>query len=105
MRTVMTLPALLTAPHEARQFVHETLEAWHAETDLPEAELIVSELVTNAVRHEGAPLTVALTVSVTGVWIDVADEETQERVPRLIAAQHAAETGRGLTIVDSLAEE
>jgi anti-sigma regulatory factor (Ser/Thr protein kinase) len=104
MRTTMTLPTRPAAVHDARAFVHDTFGDWHVPVDLEDAELVVSELVTNAMRYEAGELTVALTSNAAGVWIDVTDGDTRESVPRLVAVQHAAESGRSLTIVDSLAE-
>jgi hypothetical protein len=104
MRSELTLPTQPSAARDARQFVLETLGGWDVETDVHDAELIVSELVTSAARFEGQDLTVSVTWNSAGVWIDVVDGDTRTRVPRLVAAQHAFETGRALTIVDSLAE-
>lgn len=104
MRSEVTLPTQPSAARDARQFVHDTLDTWQVETDVHDAELIVSELVTSAARFEGQDLTVSVTWNSAGVWIDVVDADTRTRVPRLVAAQHAFETGRALTIVDSLAE-
>jgi hypothetical protein len=104
MRSVMTLPAQPVSAHDARQFVHETLDKWHAQTDVGEAELVVSELVASASRSSGPNVTVAITSNATGIWIDVTDDDVNRGVSRLVAAQHAFETGRALTVVDSLAE-
>jgi anti-sigma regulatory factor (Ser/Thr protein kinase) len=66
------------------------------------AVLLVSELVTNAVRHAGSPLTVAVSIGRAAVRVEVRD-----RSPRLPALreQHKAEDewGRGLVLVDALA--
>jgi anti-sigma regulatory factor (Ser/Thr protein kinase) len=66
------------------------------------AVLLVSELVTNAVRHAGSTLTVAVAIGRAAVRVEVRD-----RSPRLPALRESTggddEWGRGLVLVDALA--
>jgi hypothetical protein len=104
MRFRTTLPGELTAVHDARRFVHDTLKGRDAHADLDDAQLIVSELVTDAVRSDGIQLTISITLNSAGVWLDVDEVDDRSRAAHIAAAQHTFETGCGLTIVDGLAE-
>lgn len=104
---------------EARRFTRTTLDAWRMCPGLAEsAVLIVSELVSNALRHgatESAETVfdslfenrfchgwLALTRQERGVLCAVSDGGTQSPVLR---PQHAlAESGRGLHLVDRLSD-
>ena len=72
------LPATGQAAGLARQLTRETLAAWRR-ADLEEtAVLIVSELVTNAVRHAsigGSLVALRLEIDGTSVRIEVHDED------------------------------
>lgn len=69
----LALPADPESPGHARRFVTERLQQWGYADLVPEAELLVSELVTNVVRHVDAPLTVELVDLRDSVVIAVAD--------------------------------
>jgi anti-sigma regulatory factor (Ser/Thr protein kinase) len=47
----LELPATTGAPRVARHFTIETLQRWGAVGAIETAELVVSEMVTNALRH------------------------------------------------------
>ncbi|TQS29307.1 ATP-binding protein [Microbispora sp. KK1-11] len=110
-----------TAPRRARAFVRCQLRGWEL-ADLAEtAELVVSELVTNAVRATDAVVsppvassmfpvalrTVALRVRVApgrrSLFIEVWDVSDREPVPHDEEAGELRESGRGLSLVGSLA--
>jgi anti-sigma regulatory factor (Ser/Thr protein kinase) len=89
----------------AREFVTASLGPEHpcAMT----IELIVSELVTNAIVHsksgwDGGIVTVAITGYSDRVRVEVTDDGGTAR-PRLRAVDFGAESGRGLQLVDALA--
>lgn len=66
------------------------------------ARLVVSELVTNAVRHTPGPCVVTLTVSGTELMIEVADLSTSPPLPE---AHGPSRIGRhGLEIVVALCQ-
>ena len=99
--------ALPTAPAAARSFVRLSLGSWglRADADTGTAELVVSELVTNAVRATtglpGVPLiTIELRTDATALRIAVRDDAGGRPVPR--APDEDAETGRGLLLVTAL---
>ncbi|MEV4457022.1 ATP-binding protein [Microbispora sp. NPDC049633] len=94
-------PASVT---EARRFITASLGAWPV---VEPAELIVSELATNAVRHTasarfGGKFIVSLQAEPDQVWLGVTDEGGPE-VPRLVRPADD-EGGRGLLLVASLAD-
>ena len=65
------------------------------------AMLLVSELITNALRHGSGAITLLVTPSPREIRVDVADESPLP--PRARRAARDDEDGRGLLIVDSLA--
>ncbi|MFC4034639.1 ATP-binding protein [Streptomyces polygonati] len=68
--------------------------------------LIVSELVTNAVKH-AAVLSPRISVELTvgERWIRVAVEDNHPYRPKALAADHARTGGRGLLLVKSVTDE
>jgi anti-sigma regulatory factor (Ser/Thr protein kinase) len=112
----LKLAAVVTAPTCARLFVRHVCEQWvilDRQADI--AELLASELVTNAVEATGVlgadpeyPVVHALAKPiriwllrfehslVLGVW------DTSLDLPRLLEPDDEAERGRGLQLVDSL---
>ena len=100
--------SLLLAPEPisvsvARRAVRELLTANDRE-DLSElSELLVSEVVTNALLHAGTEIDVAATVDHTGVRIVVGDGSAHLPSRRHYAA--TAGTGRGLMMLESLVDD
>jgi anti-sigma regulatory factor (Ser/Thr protein kinase) len=100
------LPATVYAPARAREAVREA--AQHAavcEDDRWRAELIVTELVTNAVRHgPGGPVEIAIEVGGACLRGEVADPGPG--FPRFEVVTHRGigEGGRGLYLVDVLSD-
>ncbi|GAA1293947.1 hypothetical protein Psi02_42340 [Planotetraspora silvatica] len=95
-------PASVT---EARRFVTAFLRDWPC---LEAAELIVSELATNAVRHSasgrfGGRFMVTIRVVSNGLWLGVLDEGGPHS-PQLSAGSDD-EGGRGLMLVSALAAQ
>jgi len=69
------------------------------------AELIVTELVTNAVRHgPGGPVEVAIKAGGNGFRGEVADPGPGIRQATLIRRRATDEGGRGLFLVDALSD-
>ncbi|MFE0201210.1 ATP-binding protein [[Kitasatospora] papulosa] len=93
-----------TAPSEARHGVALALKTWGLEQLAETAELLVSELVTNAVTHTHSRLVgVAVTrTTATTVRIMVLDtDRTEMSVPACPGDDE--ESGRGLVLVAALA--
>ncbi|MEU1307851.1 ATP-binding protein [Streptomyces cinnamoneus] len=93
---------------KARRILRDALISWGAEADeeIPDAELVASELLTNALRH--APREeLALTAAEGGgsLLIEVEDGGNPASVPTVQqAVPEEAVSGRGMTIVDAVAE-
>ena len=86
----------------ARQFALDHL-GWIEAPRQDELAVLVTELVTNAVVHVGGDVRVSLCFDRATVRVEV--EDGGEGSPRVLAASPVAEGGRGLRIVDALAEE
>ncbi|MGP3967076.1 SpoIIE family protein phosphatase [Streptomyces sp. 6N223] len=85
---------------EARRLVRESLERWEL-TELEDSvELLVSEVVTNAVRYAERPVTVRL-LRTDVLRCEVGDDVPL--LPRLRQAGPSDEGGRGLYLVQRLA--
>lgn len=86
----------------ARHFVDECVELLGLRP-LPDVQLMVSELATNAVLHSGARFDVTVErLDERAVRVEVRDFGTG--LPQFFSRGVAAENGRGLQIVDLLAE-
>jgi anti-sigma regulatory factor (Ser/Thr protein kinase) len=94
------------APAAARHAIRRWLGARTNDRVLIDAPLVVSELVTNSVRHAGLPVSATVHISaqlVDGVLrLEVADPGTAGAVARRAAGGDRA-GGFGLNIVDMLA--
>ena len=100
----LELPGSPVAPSVARLFIRNLCREWGAEAVCDVAELLSSELVTNAVVH--AKTSVELEAAydeASGLRVDVYDRSADEvdRSPR--PPEEGAEGGRGLAIVARLA--
>ncbi|MFJ8198234.1 SpoIIE family protein phosphatase [Streptomyces sp. NPDC096152] len=84
-----------------RGAVTEQLKKWGLFEQVPTTELIVSELVTNAVRYGGAPIRLQL-IRDHRLICEVTDGSSTS--PRLRRARTTDEGGRGLFLVAQLAE-
>ncbi|WP_432136132.1 MULTISPECIES: SpoIIE family protein phosphatase [unclassified Streptomyces] len=95
------LPARDDAPARARAQVSTLLRQWRSKDDtLDNVSLLVSELVTNAVRFAGGPVTVRLIRAGHGLLCEVGDTGTGR--PRLGRGGLLDDGGRGLRIVHRL---
>jgi anti-sigma regulatory factor (Ser/Thr protein kinase) len=83
--------------------LHLGLWGLHEVTD--GAQLCVSELVSNVITHvgQGTPVTLAVSMNGTYLRIEVHDPDTRA-LPTLMAAESDAEGGRGMALVDALAD-
>jgi anti-sigma regulatory factor (Ser/Thr protein kinase) len=103
----LELPARAGSAGTARQFARLVLSAWGSQVPGDDVELVVSELVTNAVTAAAAirSATVVLALSALAdgaVRIDVWDPAASG-VLMVAQAGHDAEGGRGLLLVSTLA--
>lgn len=112
--TEIELAAVLTAAVCSRMFVKQTLREWKLSELTDPAELIVSELVTNAVRATGITdrcprwsaleqlqlIVVRIGINGDGLLIEVWDSDPD--LPLLQEQSIDAEGGRGLFLVQEL---
>jgi DNA-binding NarL/FixJ family response regulator len=91
----------LTSPRLARRFVGDALRDWECDNSLDVVELLVSELVTNAVTHARSTADVAVVLRRDVVRIEVGDRSSDPPLPR--QATPDARSGRGLDLVGRLA--
>jgi anti-sigma regulatory factor (Ser/Thr protein kinase) len=100
--TSLELPPDRAAAARARHFVGETMREWDCDDVIPDAELLVSELVTNAVLHARSASRVTIERQGTTLRISVFD--TSPTRPRLRNYGPEAVTGRGLLLVDRISD-
>ncbi|GLW68623.1 hypothetical protein Kpho02_09220 [Kitasatospora phosalacinea] len=86
----------------ARRLVRDQLTAWQLDPLAETVELLVSELVTNAVRVARAEVQLQL-IRVDKLLVEVSDDN--HNLPSLEPAESMSEHGRGLNLVSKLAEK
>ncbi|MGC0329765.1 serine phosphatase RsbU (regulator of sigma subunit)/anti-sigma regulatory factor (Ser/Thr protein kinase) [Streptomyces sp. SAI-170] len=89
-----------SAPSRARRLARGALARWELEELTDSVELLVSEVVTNAVRYASRPVTLRL-LRTDVLRCEVGDDVPQ--LPRLRQARATDEGGRGLYLVNKLA--
>lgn len=99
----LTLAPHPTSPKAARLHVAEMLEAGPLADLADTASLLVSEVVTNAVLHAATDIVLSCTVDEGSVCIEVRDGSPM--APTLRRYNATASTGRGLGMVELLADE
>jgi anti-anti-sigma factor len=114
LRDELRLPPSPAAPATARRFVRETCRTWRlllddrddavsrsaAEELVERAELLTSELVTNALVH--ARTDVHLRLSLRDARLHIGVHDRTRRLLRLVRGDPEAEAGRGLLLVERL---
>lgn len=99
----LTLRTDLRAPAQAREFLRQ-VDCESTPDQLDTAQLLVSELVTNAVRYGIPPLTLAVDCQQHG-GMRVRVTDGSARAPVLRDAAASEESGRGLGLVDLLSDD
>ena len=97
---MVRLPGDLSAPSSARRFVRRALDGADSQM-LTDVELMVSELVTNAVVHTTSEPRLELEISPTLVRVGVYDSGPGALMVRQPQPHNAG--GRGLLLVSTLA--
>lgn len=101
-------PGVARSAGAARKWVLELLNGHMVAETLETAELLVSEVVTNAILHSdsagpGGIITVRVGVGGNLVHIEVADDGSATSVPAIRTTGDDSLSGRGLSWVDRLA--
>ncbi|MFB8025203.1 ATP-binding protein [Streptomyces sp. NPDC056465] len=107
-----TLPARFEAVGGARRFTRTTLSSWDLCDHFDDVALVVSELVTNALRHalpaevagERHDTTVRLHLMRWASRLVCAVRDPSEKGPVAGEAPDSAESGRGLFLVESFSD-
>lgn len=107
VRAKAIIPGCERSVPRARAFVDGVLGPGHPGGET--ASLLVSELVTNAVLHSesrrpGGSVTVVVVDVPGGIMVEVADEGSERNVP-VVREDPLAADGRGLFLVQSLADD
>ncbi|UED85587.1 ATP-binding protein [Streptomyces profundus] len=103
---------------QAREFTRRTLKSWSLAEHFDAVALVVSELVTNALRHGmgrrtldwghgTGPMRTDLELELLcgDSWLVCAVRDPSESAPRPALADSGAEGGRGLHLVDSFSDD
>ncbi|WP_431948723.1 ATP-binding protein [Actinacidiphila sp. bgisy167] len=100
------LPARGSSVADARHRVRARLREWDADEGLcDDAEVIVSELFTNAVMHTGSEcVTCGMRFDGARLRLEVSDQGRAPTAPRPRAAGVDEEGGRGLLLVGALSQ-
>jgi len=98
----------LAEPEEVgalRRILRTHLGLWGLHEAIESAQLCVSELVANVINHvgPGTPTTLAVSMNGTHLRIEVHDPDTRA-LPMLKEAYADSEGGRGMALVDAVAE-
>jgi anti-sigma regulatory factor (Ser/Thr protein kinase)/anti-anti-sigma regulatory factor len=104
VRRHLDLPAHYTAPSAARRLVREACDTWLLSSAVREiTELVVTELVTNAVEHAYSSSQLILTLTRSALRVSVRDY-CPAPIPRPRPIDINALRGRGLHLVTCLAD-
>lgn len=110
LHTILELAALPSAVPCARRHARGVVGEWGLPTAAGTTELLVSEMITNAVAETagtqdplGGVITLRLTAAIGTVLIEVHDPSP--RLPERKEAPDDAEHGRGLLLVDELSAD
>jgi anti-sigma regulatory factor (Ser/Thr protein kinase) len=102
------LPSSVEAPALTRHLIATTCQEELTDSRIADCSLMATELVTNAVVHGRQPITLTIDRNGPGrVRVEVRDDGDGDHMAHAIreeAADPAGETGRGLLIVNALAE-
>lgn len=86
---------------EARHFARECLCRWGLDDQAADVELVVDELVTNAIQHSRGPVTLSIGRRPDRIVVQVQDPSSDR--PEHEDPDVLADNGRGLLLVDELA--
>ena len=84
----------------ARRFANDLLDRWGLTGQADDVELVVDELVTNAIQHSRGPVTLAIGRRLDRIVVQVLDPSPEP--PEPYPADVLADNGRGLLLVEEL---
>jgi Stage II sporulation protein E (SpoIIE)/Histidine kinase-like ATPase domain len=97
-----TFPLDPASASAARRYVTDVLGQWGHGALSPQVSLMTSELVTNSVLHTSGELELGMFLDTDRLRVEVVD--TSDRLPRVQHPDAEAPGGRGLVIIEALAE-
>jgi anti-sigma regulatory factor (Ser/Thr protein kinase) len=100
----VTLPAAAHAAGLARQDTRQVLASWQVAHLEETAVLLVSELVTNVVRHARTASVMILRLETAGTFLRIEVEDADPRWPQPRTPAGLDESGFGFVLVDTLAD-
>jgi anti-sigma regulatory factor (Ser/Thr protein kinase) len=86
---------------DARSLIRDPLKRWGLEDLIDSSELLVSELVTNAIRYANGEVQLRLVLEPDSLVCEVHD--SSPALPRVLQVDKDAENGRGLHVVSQVA--
>ena len=90
----------LTAPRDAREETRRALCGWGLEDHVDAAQVIISELVTNSIRHGSGPAEIRISHEHRYLHMEVHDDGPGRPVRHHATAED--ESWRGLAVIDGL---
>ena len=102
LRARIDLPTTAGSVPVARRVVAQLLQAWSAQTRHEESILLLSELVTNVVRHVAPATTFTIELILSALKLRVAVVDASAAPPLLSARGPAG--GHGMWLVNALAD-
>jgi anti-sigma regulatory factor (Ser/Thr protein kinase) len=102
LRQRIRLASEPTAPRRARDFLSAVCAGWDARGFMEAGSLVLSELVSNAVRHTGTEVEVRLQLADGRLKIEVHDDGGGR--PAVVPLERRTIGGNGLDIVSRLSE-
>jgi anti-sigma regulatory factor (Ser/Thr protein kinase) len=106
---VCALRPASTSSRTAREFATSTLTSWGLDELVDDAVVIISELVTNAVRHGVPPYAAAaggtpikLSLVRQGRFLVLIVSDPSDASPQVRPADDVCENGRGLHVIEAL---
>jgi anti-sigma regulatory factor (Ser/Thr protein kinase) len=105
MCRVRTVDYSPSAEHvrEARHWLVRLLRRWELHPLIPDGSLLITELITNAINHAQSPVHVTAAVADGILELGVGDHDN--RLPRVKHPSFDARGGRGVALVDHIADE
>jgi anti-sigma regulatory factor (Ser/Thr protein kinase) len=100
----IVLPLDVEAAARSREFLRTAICAPHHAPALDDAELLVSELVTNGVRYAAPPIVLRVECE-SGDSLRILVRDGSPLLPRLNHAEPEDESGRGMYLVDYISDE
>jgi serine/threonine-protein kinase RsbW len=104
LTAAIDLPRAVGSVPAARRMLAELLSSWAADRFHDDATLLLSELVTNVVRHVSSRSKMVLEVSLSEPRLRVAVVDASATPPATDAGRDSASGGHGLQLVEALAD-